>query len=151
AFFSLQFGKAGQMLDKARLDLSSDKPAEPAVLWALSLSVRADAQLLDASATEVGVRVAPFYPAQGRPDKPRLRLTLLDGNGKPVARPVTLDLAALPFEGKVPLKGVAEGDFALQSEVVAGDRTLATFTQRLSFAANLNERVEKLTAAASAL
>jgi predicted esterase len=151
AFLSGQFTKAARVLDQARLDLASDKPAAPAVLWAQSLSVTADAHLLDAAATEVGVKVTAFYPAEGKPDKAQLRLTLLTADGKPAAEPITLDLAALPFMGKMPLKGVAEGDFVLKSEVLSDGKSLATGTQGLSFAAKLGERVDRLTAAANGL
>src|SRR5262249_48359937 len=57
----------------------------------------------------------------------------------------------LPLTVNVPLKGLAEGEYVLAAEVVAGDKVLARTEQALSVAARLGERVEKLQKGVKAL
>jgi len=144
-FLTGQVKEAGRQLDRARLALASDKEPAVEVAWAESLTVLPGSRLLDAVAGELPCKLALFYEVKtSKPDKAKLRLTLCQPGGKPVAPAVMLDVDAIPFEAKLPFKNAIEGDYLLVSEVVIGDKTLARSEQTVSLVAKLEERLEKL-------
>jgi predicted esterase len=144
-FLAKQYGATARQLDLAALALASDKEPTPADLWARSLRVSPDARLVDASAGSVLVNIAPVYDVDApRPDRLQVRCSLSRRDGKPIAQPVTFDIAKLPFEGKLPLKGLTEGDYLLTSEVLVGGEVRASWKQTLALANRLEERLERL-------
>ncbi len=56
----------------------------------------------------------------------------------------TIPIKEAPFEDKLSLKGLKEGDYILRYEIVAGDHVLTTTEQGLSLASKTGERLEKL-------
>ncbi len=149
AFLSGQLSKVADMLDRARLDLGSDKEPEPAVRWAQSVSVTVASRLLDVSAGEAPFSVRTFYKAGERPEKVSLRLTLTRA-GQAVAGPTVVEVPELPSAGRFPLKDVPEGDYILRNEILVDGRVLAVGIQGLSLADRLDARLEKLSATARA-
>jgi pimeloyl-ACP methyl ester carboxylesterase len=151
-FFAGQLGEAGHMLDRARRALAAEKEPEAAALWAESLVLRPGSRLLDRAAPEIPWTLAPFYTVPAKqPPQARLRCTLVRTGGKPVAGPAEVALNALPLEGKLPLAGVAEGDYLLRAEVVVGGRVLARGEQTVSLAERLASRLEKVRQAVKSL
>jgi predicted esterase len=151
-FLAQQTVDAGRMLDRARHCLDDDKGQDPAVAWADALAVRPEARLLDAGAPALAVTARPYYKADGpAPEKAALRLTLADAKGRPVTGPAEVPLAALPAEGKLPLRNTAEGDYVLRVEVTAAGRVLARCEQGVSLATRLDARLKALAEAVAGL
>lgn len=80
-FFTGQFGKAGQLLDKARRILQGEPEWEPDRAWAESLSIQVQPRVVEAGASKWTVQVTSFYPAGNKPEagKAQLRLTIPGG------------------------------------------------------------------------
>jgi acetyl esterase/lipase len=151
-FLADQVAEAGHMLDRARRALASEKDPEAAVLWADSLALRPASRLLDRTAPEIPWTLAAFYKVPAKqPPNARLRCSLVRAGGKAVAGPAEVAIDALPLEGKLPLGGVAEGDYLLRAEVVVGDRVLARREQTVSLADRLAPRLEKVRQAVESL
>ncbi|HZT80638.1 MAG TPA: alpha/beta hydrolase-fold protein [Gemmataceae bacterium] len=150
-FFSGKLDEVARTLDQARFALRSDREPEPAAQWAESLWARPATRLLDAKEAELAVTVEPFYKVKAGPPKDaKVRLTLGLRGEKP-QRTAEQPVEKLPLEVKVPVKGLAEGDYQLAAEVLAGDKVLARTEQAVSVAANLDERLAKLRKAVEAL
>jgi predicted esterase len=145
AFFTFQLPEVGRHLDRARRALESDEPAPEATRWADSLSVRPATRLLDTSADKLPLTIDHFYKVKAdRPEKARVRLTLLTDKGKVAAGPRTIPLAELPHEAALSLKGIGEGDYSLCAKVLVDGKTLARSRQTLSLARRLTPRLVKL-------
>src|SRR5262245_5721849 len=148
AFFAFRFGDAGQALDRARFAvLSADEPT-PAAVWAATLYALPERRLADAAAAELAVELRWLYdPKVDPPAAARVRLTLL-ADGKPTKAVAKADIGPPPQTLKLPLAGVAEGDFELRCEVVVGGKVVAASEQTVSRAADLAARLERLQKAA---
>jgi predicted esterase len=146
AFLTGQLPKVADMLDRARLDLSSDKEPEPVQRWAQSVTVTLAARLLDVSAGDVPFTVRTWYKAGERPARFSVRLTLTRAD-RTVAGPTRFDVTDLPTALRLPLKDVPEGDYILRDEILVDGRVLASGVQGLSLANQLDARLEKLTRA----
>lgn len=143
AFFTGQQGKAGELLDLARLALDSDKQPSAAARFAASLAVRPAARLLDATASELPLSVAAFYRTAARPEKMQLRLALARAAGPPLAK-ATLAVGELPLKAKLMLKEPPEGDHTLRAEVLIDGTALAAFEQTVSVVKKLDDRLPAL-------
>lgn len=143
-FFKGQLGAAAGLLDRARLQLATDKPVADDVLWAESLVVRPAKRLLATSANEVALKIDSFYRVSGKqPDKVQLRWTLQGDKGKPSAIS-TVDANALPLSTKLTWKEIREGDYALRCEVLVAGKVCATGEQTVSLVERLDDRLAKL-------
>lgn len=138
AFFSLRLGEAGKVIGEARFALNPAKPPTEAERWADSLVVRPEGRLLDATAAELPVTIASFYPTTiAKPAVVKIRLSLEGSAGSTVE--AALD--ALPLTLSLPLKMPGTGDHVLKSEIVLGETTLPLGSQTISLAENLDERI----------
>jgi len=150
AFFAFRFREVDRQLDEARFALR-DK-VTPESRWAASLSARPESRLIDASRKELAVTVARLYEVDARqPDKPMLRLALLDMGGKALAPPTEMVMAELPAKARLPLQMPTEGDYLLRAEIVAGKDVLARWDQTVAIVKDLQARLEALTKATKAL
>jgi hypothetical protein len=151
-FFSGQLGEAARMLDRARLALASDKDPEPAQLYAETLSIRPSSVLLDGKAAELPLKVLAYYAPQGPlPARLQVRVRVASMDGKTLAGPVALLLDGVPFEDKLPLKNLPEGDHALQSEVLLENKVVVRWEQTLSVVRDRDARVKALEEGVKAL
>ncbi len=154
-FFKGRTDEVGRVLDRARHALSSEQPAPAEVQWAEALSVRLAMRFLDRDAAKLPVTVQPFYEVKA--DAPRravLRLTLETPGAKAPLIRHEQAIESLPLETALPLAGkpIAEGDYHLRAEVVAGAKVLAAAPpQTVSFASNRTERLKALQTGAADL
>lgn len=141
-FFSFQFGKAGQMLDEARLALTKAAVTD-ADRWAASLNVTPATRLLDVTAKELPVTLPPFYTVKATaPEKAQVTLVLVDAQGKAVATATTpLDKVTLSLSSPPP------GEYTLRAEIAVGASKLTRTEQTVSVVERLKERLDTLTAA----
>ncbi len=143
AFFTSQLGDVARQLDRARLVLADENPADE-LLWAASLRLRPEARLVDPAAGGLPFVCEEFYRSKAAiPATARLRIRLTSG-ARVVAGPLTVDLKDLPLNDQLPLRDIAEGDHALEEEILAGDRVLQTNSLTVSMVPRLKERLDKL-------
>ncbi len=143
AFLTGQLGRAGQLLDEARLGLSRETISD-AERWASSLTIKPTHRLLDTKAKELTVQVGRFYTTKAElPAKPRLRLRLFDSDGKTVTTS-THDLPPVPGEVNLPLTDHKAGDFTLRTEILDGETVLTTSEQTVSRVGKLADRLAAL-------
>jgi predicted esterase len=149
-FFAGKFAEAARTLDQTRFLLRGADPPAPAERWAAALAVRPSARLFDPAAGPLAVEVVPCYDAQvARPNAAGLRWAILPpaaGNG-PVRNQVPIP--AVPSRAALPVAGLAEGDYTLRAEVVAGGAVLATHEHALSAVPRLRQRLEAIRSAAA--
>jgi predicted esterase len=143
AFFTSQLGEVARQLDRARLVLANENPADELV-WAGSMRLRPGSRLLDPAAGALPFTCDQFYkPRVASPEQMRLRLTLTAG-AKAVAGPHIVDLKTLPLADQLPLHDLPEGDYILEVKILAGDRVLQTNSVGVSVVPKLKERLETL-------
>lgn len=144
-FLALRLGEAALELDAARFDLRW--PSQPSLFarWAESIFVKPESRLIDAATDALPFTLAPAYQSPNgiQPQDARLRLTLLLGK-QVIGKPYEAKLAALPFNDKLPVKGLSEGDYTLRSEILMNGKLLAASEQTLSAASKLKERLARL-------
>jgi predicted esterase len=147
-FFSGQFASVGKALDEARFALRSERPPEPAEIWAASLSLFPETRLLDTSVASLSCTLRAFYATTEIPPQATLELRLmpLRDTTAPPALIFRQPIAALPLEAKLALRNVAEGDYMLQMRVRVGAKVMAQQERTLSFAMRLKSRLEALQA-----
>ena len=104
-FLALKLADATRELDAARFDLRW--PSAPTLFarWAESLFVKPESRLVDAATDALPFTLAQAYQSPNgiQPQDARLRLTLLLGK-QVISQPYETRLAALPFNGKLPVK-----------------------------------------------
>lgn len=150
-FFSFRLGEAGRSLDLARRALLSPEKPTFEQQWADSLYLRPAAQAVDAAATVLAMHLRAFYKVEGKiPPKARWRLSVSSSAGQ-IWSASENDVSAIPAEVKVPLQGVPAGDHFLRSEILLGDRVLASTTVGLSLVPRLAARLQMLVKAVDQL
>ena len=115
-FFSFKLDEAGRSLDQARFAI---QPAPPpaTTIWATALWLKPETRLVDRSSPSLGISLVPFYKVQGdMPKSVAVHLSLLDGSSKEVAA-AEGEVGKLPWQGKLLLTAVPEGDCQLVGEV----------------------------------
>jgi predicted esterase len=143
AFLASQLSEVARNLDRARLVLANESPADE-LLWAGSLRLRPGARLLDPGAGSLPFTCEEFYKSRvAVPAQARLRLTLTAG-ARTVAGPQNVDLKTLPLADQLSLQDLAEGDYRLEVEILAGERVLQTNSLGVSVVPKLKERLETL-------
>jgi predicted esterase/type II secretory pathway pseudopilin PulG len=149
-FLLNQTVEAGRMLDKARRQLASDEAPDSATAWADAWAVQPERRFVDPARGPLACTIAPFYPAGGPlPEKLRLRVTLSVA-GKPVGGPLEIALDAATVKFEIPLRGLREGDYRLQSEIVQAGAVLAKSDQGISLGEKPAERLAALRTALAA-
>jgi pimeloyl-ACP methyl ester carboxylesterase len=140
-FFQGRLADAAGLLDRARLLLAGE--ADDANLWAESLVCRPAKRLLDPTEKQLTCKIENFYTVKSpQPDRVNLRLSLLLAD-KQLAT-VRADLEKLPVEVRLPVKGLAEGDYLLRSEVLIAGKPAAVSEQQVSLVNNLSARLNAL-------
>jgi predicted esterase len=143
--FTFRADQIGHDLDRARFALGQDREPEPAVQWAAAAAVRPASRLLDTSATELPLRVVPFYTVEAKlPEGIRLHLRLCRADGQVVSSAAMVQVDRLPLETSLPLRAVAEGDYTLQAEISSGSEVLDRREQTVSLVRHLGARLERL-------
>ncbi len=118
-FFSFKLDEAARSLDQARFAMQPAPPPATAV-WATALSLKPEIRLVDRNLPSLSVSLAPCYKVQG--DMPKAiaaQVSLRDGSGKEVAA-VQDEVGKLPWQRKLVLTAVPEGDCQLVGEIVIG-------------------------------
>jgi acetyl esterase/lipase len=140
-FFAAQFGEAGRTLDLAAYALTTDVGPSAARLWVWSLHATPEARVVDGSAKELTVTVAPFYPVKGDPPK-NLELQLWFTNKDVVkVRP-----DKFPLTVKVPLPPLGEfrGLDRKLYFLADGAKELRPASMVVSQVADLQKRLDRL-------
>ncbi|MDY3558099.1 hypothetical protein R5W23_000820 [Gemmata sp. JC673] len=102
-FFAFQFGEAGRSLDLATFALTTDDEPSNAQLWAWSLYAVPESRVLDGTAKELTVTIAPLYALKGeRPKNLEVQLWFTD------KQLVTARPDKFPHTVKVPLPALGE-------------------------------------------
>ncbi len=120
-YFTAQFGKAAQLLDRARHHLRGETEVDPAVLWAETLAIRLTPKMVEAGYTRLKVEVTAFYPAGKAPPDAQLLLEHLDI--KRMSPPI--DLKSIPYSGMVDA-AIIPGSQSITAKIVSGKQILAT-------------------------
>jgi predicted esterase len=145
-FFGLRLDRAAQSLDRARFAVQSDSAPAPAIAWATALSVKPETRFVTGGTASLGISLAPFYKVEGEAPKGiALNLTLRDGAEKTVTA-ARAEVTKLPWQGKLPLATVPEGDYRLVAEVVIGKDRIPLNPQTLSVVVNAASRLQILEA-----
>jgi hypothetical protein len=142
-FFSFKLDEAARSLDQARFAM---QPAPPlgTTIWAAALLLKPEARLVDRGSPAVSVSLAPFYTVKG--DMPKavvVHVSLLDGSGKEVAA-AEGEVGKLPWQGKLPLAAVPEGDCQLVGEIVIGKDHIRLNPQTVSVMSDPAKRLKGL-------
>jgi len=142
-FFSLKLDEAARSLDQARFAI---QPAPPpaTTIWATALSLKPETRLVDRSSPTLSVSLAPFYKVEGDMLKAvAVHVSLRDGSGKEVA--IAQDeVGKLPWQGKLPLTAVPEGDRQLVGEIVIGKDHIRLNPQTVSAVSAPAKRLKDL-------
>lgn len=151
-FFGFKLSEAALELDAARMELRWPNEPTPFTRWAESLFVKPDSRLIDATETALPFTIGLAYQAPGgiQPQAPKLRLTLLRGK-QVIGKPYEIKLGALPFNDKLPFKGLGEADYTLRHEILLNNKLLAASDQTLSVVNRLKERLDQLQKSAGTL
>jgi len=152
-FFLRRMGEAGRALDLARFALESPEAPSAERRWAASLDLTPETRFADTDSPEIRFTLAPFYPVDV-PPPPDARLSLSLKGARPgpsLVRSSTIGLGALPHAGRLRIGGLAEGDYTLRAEIMAGKRVLEAREQTLSLAGSLAARIDRLRLAADDL
>lgn len=137
--------EATRFLDQARFALAADKEIDSDRRWAESLHVTPISRLFDTSADELSLTLTPFYPVEAKvPATARLRLALVDAQGKPLSAVQETAIVRLPVSVTFSVKGISKGDHQLRTEIVVGDQVLARGEQALSWVTDLSKRLAAL-------
>ena len=143
-FFSLRLGRAAQSLDRARFAVNSASSPAASVVWATALSPRLETRFVDSGTTALEISLALFYSVEGDvPNGTKIHLTLCDRADKSVTA-MQGEISKLPWQGKLPLAAVPEGDYQLVAEVVIGKDHIVLNPQTLSIAATIASRLQNL-------
>jgi predicted esterase len=114
AFFSGRLAEAGEILDKARLSLASEKPDQAAV-WASSVRFVPTRRVGEARMGQAEVRVQSFYkPSVKAPAKFNVRAVLLPEGRKAGISAFALDQEKLPEKLDLEWDSLPEGDHLLR-------------------------------------
>jgi predicted esterase len=151
-FFAFQPGEAGRCMDLARFALQSPEGPPSEVRWAESLRLQTSTRLADRADPVLGLTLSSFYnPNIEKPGQVQLRVALVDAAGKEQGRPWEAAIEALPVQGKLSLKGVAEGDRVLRLEIRQEKKLLVRREIGVSCVADCKRRLEELQKAADQL
>ena len=143
-FFSFRLDQAARSLDRARFAVQSASGPVPAVAWATALALRPGTRLVDRATASLEISLAPFYKVEGdMPKDTAIHLALRDGAEKTVAAAQD-EISKLPWQGKLPLAAVPEGDYQLTAEIIIGKDRIALNPQTFSVAANTANRLQSL-------
>lgn len=137
SFFSFRLSAAARSIDEARFALENIKPS-PERLWASSLTLSPQRRLFDLGERKIALELSAFYDAP-RPKGKTFTLQAKLEDGAPLATPI--GEFPIKFEVEVAAK---EGDHAVQWTILDGEQPLAEGSMRVSFVANLKDRLDKL-------
>jgi predicted esterase len=137
--------EAAATLDRARLLLRSAEPTA-AERWAASLTVHPSARLLDPARGPLTLHISSAYAVGDVPDTVLIRVMLFTADGKTAVAAKAVALTALPTSIPLVTDTLPEGDYTLRTEVLVGDKLLATYGASISLVARLRERLERLSA-----
>lgn len=142
-FFGFKLSEAARSLDQARFTMQSTPPSETTI-WATALSLRPETRLADRSSVELSVSLAPFYKIQGDiPKSVAVHLSLRDVSNKEVAA-AEGEVGTIPWQGKLPLTAVPEGDCQLVGEIVIGEDHIRLNPQTVSVVSDPAKRLKDL-------
>lgn len=151
SFMSGRLGEVGRVLDEAQWSLEDSMP-DNIMRWAAPIVFRPSARLIDPKNGAFKATVHRLYdPKTAAPDNSRIRLSLRHADGSAIVGPVIEAVKELPFE--IVLNSVPNqaGDLELRGEVLVGDKIVSSAEHMVSFAPDLESRLERLRTAVEKL
>lgn len=141
AFFSLDPRKVAASIDRAAVALAGVEPSADE-RFARSLQIVFSSRLVDPARGTLPFELSTAYRIEGADEPDGLRLSIaVEGGERP---PFEAAVDALPFRAELPLAGIAPGDRRVAWKLVRGERVLVERDASLSFAADLEARLQRL-------